>query len=357
MCDYSNPIGERTVGLDLGDRSSYLVVINAEGEVVESRRIATRSRALQRYFSRLGRCRVAQTGTHAGWVSRLLRDLGQDVIVANSRKLRLIYTNRRKDDRVDAEYLARLARADPTLLSPVQMRSEQVQADATLLESRKRLVESRTKLINHCRGTFKKLGYRLASCSSGSFARRVWEQGLPELLKPSLHPILETIAELSRQIAELDAVIESRCEREYPHTGVLRQIRGVGPITALTFALRVESAGRFVRSRQVGAFFGLTPARRQSGARDPELRITKSGDRMVRTLLVSCAHYILGPFGEDCDLRRWGERLVERRGGGKKARKVAVVAVARKLAVLMHHLWVTGEVYEPLHNAQMQAVA
>ena len=167
----------------------------------------------------------------------------------------------------------------------------------------------------------KSAGGRLPSSSAPAFSRRVADQ-LPEGLGESLVP-------------------------------VVRQIRGVGPLMALTFVLTLEEAGRFGNSRQVGAYVGLCPRQDQSGQRNPQLRITKAGDRMVRRLLVQSAHYIMGPFGEDSDLRRHGEKIAAR--GGKNAKKRAVVAVARKLAVLMHHLWVTGEVYEPLYNTHRQA--
>lgn len=357
MSDYSKVISGRTAGLDLGDKRSWVVVLDGDGKVVQSCSVTTSSSALQRFFSRLGASRVAlETGTHAGWVSRLLSGLGHEVLVANSRRLRLVYENSRKSDRLDAENLARLARVDPKLLHPVEMRGAGAEADWTLLESRKRLVEVRTGLVNHCRGTVKKTGRRLPACSTEAFAKRAWPE-IPEELHEALHPVLETIAELSRRIGRMDRLIESKCERDYPQTGVLMQIAGVGPLTALAFVLRLERPERFVKSRQAGAFLGLTPRRDQSGERDPRLPISKEGDRLMRCLLVTSAHYILGPFGPDCDLRRKGLELIERKGGGKDAKKVAVTATARKLAVLMHHLWATGEEYEPLYNARLQQAA
>ena len=129
----------------------------------------------------------------------------------------------------------------------------------------------------------------------------------------------------------------------------MRQVEGIGPLTALTFVLTLEDPYRFEKSRSVGAYLGLVPATDQSGDRDPQKRISKEGDEMLRKLLVGSAHYILGPFGSDSDLRRHGEKIASR--GGKNAKKRAAVAVARKLSVLLHSLWVSGEVYDPLHNA------
>lgn len=131
---------------------------------------------------------------------------------------------------------------------------------------------------------------------------------------------------------------------------------GVGPVTALTYVLTIDDPARFRKSRAVGSYLGLACRRSQSGDKDPELRITKAGDPALRFLLVQAAHYILGPFGPDTDLKRWGLALATR--GRKNARKRAVVAVARKLGVLLHRLWVTGTVYEPLRNSEpRQALA
>jgi transposase len=133
----------------------------------------------------------------------------------------------------------------------------------------------------------------------------------------------------------------------------LCQVEGIGPLTALTFVLTLEDPYRFERSRSVGAYLGLVPATYRSGDRDPQKRISKEGDqmlrKMLRKLLVGSAHYVLGPFGSDSDLRRHGEKIASR--GAKNAKKRAAVAVARKLSVLLHRLWVGGEVYEPLYNA------
>jgi len=138
---------------------------------------------------------------------------------------------------------------------------------------------------------------------------------------------------------------------------LLKQVKGVGTQIALTYLLTIEDPHRFAKSRDVGCFLGLRPGRRDSGESQPQMHISKEGDPYLRTMLVQGAHYILGPFGADSDLRRWGLKLAAR--GGKNAKKRAVVAVARKLAVLLHRLWVTGEVYEPLHNShkEMRAVA
>ena len=176
---------------------------------------------------------------------------------------------------------------------------------------------------------------------------------MPEDLFPGLATLLETIEGLTRTIREMDREVEQVCNTRYPETALLRQVKGVGPITALCFVLTIEDPTRFTKSRSMGAYLGLRPKHRNSGDQQPQLRITKGGDRLMRRLLVSAAHYILGPLGPDTDLRRSGLQMAER--GGKSAKKRAVVAVARRLAVLLHRLWVTGEEYEPLRLASLRA--
>ena len=339
-----------TVGIDLGDRYTHVCLLDSEnGEVIEESRIPTSPKAFERRFSSSEPMRIAiETGTHSPWVSRLLEECGHEVLVANARKVRLIYGEGRKNEGIDAEKLARLARLDPKLLSPIKHRDESSQAHLALLRSRDALVGARTKLVNHIRGAVKSFGARLPKCTAESFHNRVAEH-LPQELAPALEPILKIIASLSERIRDYDRQLEGVAEESYPETKLLRQVHGVGVLTALTFVLTLEDPSRFAKSREVGAYLGLVPASDQSGGSDPEKHISKHGNKMMRKLLVGSAHYILGPFGEDCDLRRHGERIASR--GGKNAKKRAVVAVARKLSVLLHRLWVTAEVYEPLYNA------
>lgn len=345
--------GMMTIGVDLGDRWSHFCVLDDAGEVVERGRVRTTRVAFKKQFGDRAEARVAlEVGTHSPYLSRELATAGHEVLVANPRRLRLIYGEHTKSDKVDAESLARLARIDPSMLAPVEHGTAQQQADRAVLRARDALVRARTDLVNHARGAVKSFGQRLPSCHARAFANKV-AADVPEILRPALASVLDNIAALSREILELDARIEEISSDRYPVTVHLREIRGVGPVTALAFVLAVGDPWRFKKSRTVGSYFGLRPRQRQSGARDPQMHITKAGDGYVRRVLLQCAHYILGPFGGDCDLRRWGLKLIER-GGGATSRKKAVVAVARKLAVLMHRLWITGEVYDPLRIAQAQ---
>jgi len=335
----------QVIGVDLGDHYSQLCVLDMDGAVAEEGRIATTAAAFTRRFVGQPRSRVVlETGTHANWVHDLLAKAGHEVVVANARKVRAISANERKSDRVDAQMLARLGRADVSLLCPVTVRAEDTRLDLTLFRARAALVESRTMLVNSVRGLAKAAGHKLPSSSAASFHK----QELHETLRAALAPLLEILEQTTGKIRAYDRAIERLCEERYPQTKLLRQVKGVGPLTSLCFVLTIGDPTRFKDARDVGAYVGLVPRRDQSGAKDPELRISKTGDRMLRTLLVQSAHHILGPFGADSDVRRFGLKLAAR--GGKSAKKRAVVATARKLSVLLFALLRSAEVYEPLRN-------
>src|SRR5215813_4621204 len=344
-----------TIGLDLGDRTSWYCILDESGSVLLEQRLSTTARALEEIFGAIPRSRVAlETGTHSPWVSRLLSGLGHEVIVAHARKVRLIGESRKKDDRLDAQTLARLARIDPGLLCPVKHCSAEAQADLTVIRARAAVVRARTALVNTARSLAKSYGERLRGCNVRNMNPEKAEALSPEL-QSALEPLLAAIESLSEQIREYNQRIEKLAQQSYPETALLKQIKGVGTLIALTFVLTLEDPRRFRKSRDVGCYLGLQPGRRNSGQSQPQMHISKEGDPYLRTLLVQGAQHILGPFGVDCDLRRWGLKLAER--GGKNGKKRAIVATARKLAVLLHHLWVSGEVYEPLHNSGRATVA
>jgi transposase len=337
-----------TIGMDLGDRFTYYCVLDETGEVILEQKLPTTKPAMKHEFGRISRSRVAlETGAHSPWVSRLLTELGHEVIVAHARNVRLIGESSRKDDRLDARMLARLARMDPRLLSPVQHRSAEAQVHLTVIRARAALVGARTALVNSARGLAKSYGERLRKCGTQQVSKDL-AAGLSAELRVALEPLLAEVTSLNQRIAEYDRRIEQIATQVHPEVALLKQIKGVGTLIALTYVLTVADPHRFRRSRDVGCYLGLRPGRRNSGNSEPQMHISKEGDRYLRTLMVQGAHYILGPFGQDSDLRRWGLKLAER--GGKNAKKRAVVAVARKLAVLLHKLWVSGEVYEPLRN-------
>jgi transposase len=338
-----------TIGLDLGDRHSHLCGVDASGVKVVERAVATTPEALSREFATRPPARVVlEVGTHSPWVSRQLLSYGHEVFVANPSAMYGSRRRTKRNDRMDAEFLARQGRADTALLHAIQHRREPTQAHLAQVRARDQLVSARTKLINHVRGAVKSVGQRLPAGSADAFARQAAAH-LPLVLADALTPLLTAIATLTTQIRSCDRQLEQLAETHYPETARLRQVHGVGLLTALTYVLLVDDPTRFRSSRDAAAYFGLVPRLDESSQHRPQLRISKRGDAMGRRFLVSAAQYILGPFGPPCDLRRFGEALMVR--GGPNAKKRAVVAVARKLAVLLHALWRSDAPYVPQRAA------
>lgn len=339
-----------TIGVDLGDKKHAICVIDKHGNILKEYFIPNSHKSLKQLVKDYPNSRIAmEVGTHSPWISRLLSAGGAEVLVANARKLRAIYTNERKCDELDARMIARLARIDPELLYPIQHGSEQAQQDLLSIKLRSGLVGQRVNMISSIRFSLKAMGIRLPSPSSPCFAKqaRLGLRQYPEVL-PTIEPSLKVLDELSAQIRGLDKVIKEAVENDYPEAQWLQQITGVGHLTSLCFVLVIEDPHRVADARDVGAYLGLVPRRDQSGDSDRQLPISKTGNQYMRKLLVQSAHYILGHFGPDCDLRRHGLKLAAK--GGKGAKKKAVIAVARKLAVIMLTLWQNQSDYEPLRN-------
>jgi transposase len=340
-------VAKVTIGVDLGDKRNAICILDESGDVVETASVANTLSGMREFFSSYKGALVAiETGTHSPWVSRMLSELECKVLVGNSRKLRSIWKGDYKTDSRDAEMLARIARFDQKLFHPIHHRGLKTQSDLALLKARDILVQTRTSLINHIRGTVKTVGERLDGCGAEVFHKRA-VGSIPEILKDALLPVIEQIEALTKRIRSYDRRIEEISKAEYKETALLRTVPGVGPITAMGFVVVLEKAERFKKSREVGSFLGLTPKKDQSGDLDKQLRITKAGDKFLRKLLVSSAQYTLGPFGPDSELRRFGLKLCQH--GGKAAKKRAIVAVARKIAVLLHRIWITGEEYDPFY--------
>lgn len=340
-------IPDRTLGVDVGDRWCSICTIDREGQVIATGRVRTVPNEIETFLQGVGPARVVlEVGPHSRWIDEIGRACGAEVIVANPESVRALVRGR-KTDQLDAEMLARLGRLDPGILRPIQHRSRPYQADRAVIKARDAVVRARTELYNATRGILKSFGVRPPSRTIAALPRAA-APVIPDDLRPALLPLLELQTFLTRMIRDYDRLIDKLCEERYPETRLLRQVQGVGPQTSLQFVLTLEDPSRFPRSRTVGAYVGLCPKRGQSGDHDPELRISKAGDAHLRRLLVQAAQYILGPFGPDTDLRRHGLKIAER--GKKTAKKRAVIAVARKLAVLLHRLWVSGAKYEPLRE-------
>jgi transposase len=331
-----------TIGVDLGDKMSRYVILNEEGFEVEEGSFRNSAESITKHFGGRGRARVAlEVGTQSAWIAREFSRLGHEVIVANARELKWITASDSKNDRNDAAKLARLARADQRLLCAVEHRTAEQQAELAVIRARDGLVKARSLLVNTARGLAKGFGQRLPATITLSFGVRA-RVGLSEQLRAALSGLLEQIDALSLRIRDYDQRIAEVAVR-HPEVERLASVYGVGTLTATTFMLTLGRKERFAHSRDVGSFLGLRPRQKQSGERDPQLGISKSGDKYLRKLLVQCAHHVLGHWGKDSALRRWGLAL----SNGGASRKRAVVAVARKLAVLLHRLWWSGEAFKP----------
>jgi len=338
------------IGLDLGDRRTHLCGLDDQRQVVERSAFPTTREAVRAAFADRPPTRVVlEVGSQSPWLSRLLKELGHDVLVADARRVKRLQPSGGKTDRRDAEFLARLFQGNPELMGSVHHRGEQAQADVTLLRSRDLCVSMRTMLIQSTKSAFKAFGLSVPKGSPAAFHRAARPE-VPEPLKPALEPLLDLLEAVQRRIRDFDRQAEEVAAARYPETEALRAINGVGPITSLAYVLTIDDPKRFAKSRAVGSYLGLCPRLEMSGNSTPELPISKAGNPYMRRLLIQSAQYILGPFGQDSDLRRFGLRLCER--GGKAAKRRAVTAVALELAVLMHRLWVSGEPYEPLRNSQ-----
>lgn len=350
MAHCNLPARDITIGLDLGDKESVFYILDERKEQPQLGRVKTTPEDFKRFFSQLEPARVVmECGTHSPWASRVIAACGHQVLVANPRQIPAIYANHKKTDRTDAEILARLGRFDPELLKPIEHRSEEAQLDLAIIRTRDAVVEVRTKLINSIRAIVKSSGHRLPSSSAESFHKRAIET-IPASLQERILPTIQMIEQLTDCIRQYDKQIDALCEKKYVETRRLRQVPGVGPLTALAFILILEDSRRFTNSRKVGAFLGLTPRLDDSSGRKSQLRISKAGNTLLRRLLVSSSQYIRCRSKTDSDLRRHGEAIAQR--GGSRGKKCATVAIARKLSVLLHRLWVSGECYEPLRNSE-----
>lgn len=339
------------IGVDVSDKNMKVVGLDGDGEVGFRQEVKCQESAIRVVFGKIERGVVAlETGVHTGWIAEVLGELGHEVVVANARKVRAISANERKSDWIDAEILARLVRTDRRLLHPVTMRKVEARRDMVLLKARDAAVQARAQMVNTVRGVVKGFGARVRACSTEAFSRRCHEDLKPEIVM-LLEPLLAGIDAQTEVIRTYDRKIKETARNSRYEEAVKRvsQVTGVGIHTALAYVLTMESPERFATPRQAGAFLGMTPRRDQSGEVDKQLGITHAGNVMMRRLLVGSAQYIMGPFGPDSDLRRFGERLAAR--GGKNAKKRAVVAVARKLSVLLMSLWRSGSAYELVHDA------
>lgn len=336
------------IGIDLGDKDAHYACLNQEGKVTEEGTVAMTPVGFRKHFAGIPQTRIAiEAGAQSRWIAKMLGEFGHEVFVANPRQVQLISANHSKNDSNDAKLLAKLARVDPDLLSPLQHRGEKEQTTLLSIRARAQLVKTRVALMHSLRGMVKAFGVRLPHSTSDQFLQRC-KGSVPAELSPQLEGIFTIVQALTEQIGSYDELIEKIAAEQYPAVQILKKVPGVGTLTALTFVTTIADPGRFAKSRAVGAFLGLRPRQQQSGGQNPQLGITKAGDVYLRKLLVQSAHCLLGTYGQDTALKQWGLKLCQR--GGSNAKKRAIVAVARKLAVLLHKLWVSGDLYRPFPN-------
>ncbi len=349
MKKYARVIGRlsmQVIGVDISDRRSRVCIMSRDGQE-RFDEFETSPEGVRRFFGELERSRIAmETGTHSPWMSELLEEMGHEVLVAEAAQLELITKGKKKSDTEDAWKLAHLAAVDPGLLSPIRHRGRDTRLDLAVLRGRSQLVEVRTQLLLHVRGVVKSFGLRLANHSPEAFPRKVREALSGEAVLGVVEPLLAVIERLTKEIRQLDRWIGEVVQEKYPEALLLQQVNGVGPVVSLTYVLTLEDPHRFRRSRDVGAYVGLVPRLHESGEQEGSRRLSKAGDEELRRVLIQAAHHVLGRWGKDSRLRRWGLALAERRG-----RKKAVAAVARKLAVILHRIWVTGAAWDPEHGA------
>jgi len=342
----------RTIGMDLGISKSAYCAVGPDRTRVEEGLIKTTKEAMENYLRSQPASRVViEASSPSHWVKAVAESCGHEVVVSNPREFRLISESHRKTDRKDARILADFGQIRPDLLHPVNLRGQESQLARATLALRDHVVKQRTRIINLIRSQVRNLGESLDGCKAATFHKTAPER-IPSVLEPIVAPLLEVLIKLTESIASYDKQVSRLC-KQHEATSILLQVQGVGPVTALSFVTTIEDPARFARSRDVGAYVGLVPKTRSSGSSSPELRISKRGDRQLRRLLVIAATYVLGPRSEESDLKRYGEKIRAR--GGQTSRAKARIAVARKLSVLLHRLWITGEDYEPLRNSQKSA--
>ena len=344
-----------TIGCDLGDKTSEVCVLRADGTMQRATVRSTRA-AMRLFFTRAPAHVVMEVGGHSRWASALLTDLGHRVTVANARRVQLISQSNNKTDQNDAELLARLGRAD---IGPAVAGRAPEARDAGAPGGREgaRRAGGDTHAAGEPRaGHGQELRRSHPEVSRGD-VRASHARPRARVAQACARSDLRERSKQSRRRFASTTRRSTGSRKRLPDVAAVSQVTGIGNLTGLVYVLTLEDKHRFTKSRMVGAYLGLRPRKSMSGSDDPQLRITKAGDPFLRRLLVNGAHYVMGPFGPDTDLRRWGLELAKR--GGKNAKKRAVIAVARKLAVLLHRLWVTGEVYEPTgyHARQLETRA
>ncbi len=345
-----------TIGMDLGNRKHTVCAIDGAGEVLWRKKVTNTPEALKPFFEENAGATVAmETGLCCRWISALAKRCGCEVLVGNARKLAPIWQSMQKSDENDAFMIAKLARFDRGLFHPVSLRDDERHEMVQILELREVAVSQRTQAVNSVRGLCKAMGVFIPDCDATRF-HKVAKDAIPRDLAWKFMPMLRQLKETAETIRRYDAMLKRYASDHFGEEVALAStIPGIGPVTSCAFVALVGDAKRFGKARDAGVYFGLTPARDQSGDRDAPKRVTKAGSKMMRRLLVTAANYVMRTSSPDTAIKRHGMRICAR--GGKIAKRKAKVAIARKLAVVMLAMLKSGKPYEDRVAANIPAKA
>ncbi len=327
---------ELYVGMDVSLKETSICVVDDSGEIVSEGTVISEPEAIAGFIEEKadGAKRIGlETGPTSTWLWHELRALGLPVICIDARHAKAALSMQiNKSDRNDAVGLARIMQCG--WYKEVQVKRLSCHEIRAVLNSRAQLVKIKRDLENQIRGLLKNLGLRIGKAGGNVFSHRVEELVADQsLLQEAVRPLLAVRESVRREIADLHRKLLGLA-REDEDIRRSMTVPSIGPITALAFHSAIDDPTRFRRSRSVGAYVGLTPRRHASGEVDWSGRISKCGDRMLRTYLFEAAGVLLTRVPQWCKLKAWGHRLWKRIGFKK-----AKIAVARRLAVILHRMW------------------
>ena len=333
---------KRYCGIDLSNESTSICVIDEDGALVSETEIPTEEEAVRRFFGKFKELRcVVEATALAEWMCGIVEESGHGINIIDPRQAKAVTHTKKKTDRIDARKLAQLARVG--WYTVVHRKSGKARGLRSFMTARSQLVKTQVALKSAIQGLFRAHGTKLPSGSGEVFEHNVrvaLKQAEP-MLKRAIAPLLKTWVEVSQRAAAMYVVLGKQIAKKDPECKLLMSVPSIGPATAATFVATVDDPKRFATGEQVSSYLGLVPSIYQSGGTEIRGRITKQGDVLLRWLLVEAASNLLCHSRSTCALRQWGLRIQKEKGFGK-----ARVAVARKLAVIMHRIWLTGEEFD-----------
>lgn len=327
-------------GIDLASKSSAICILGSNGEILFEGACPTDEDGFRQALKswRTLHC-VIEASPLSEWVARMLESLGHEVVVIDPRRAKAIITSKKKTDKLDARNLARMGRTG--WYTQVHRKTEEARLLRSHLKARKGLIDAQRQQNNRIRGLLRAHGIKVGQVSSGRFEGHVDKlvrRKCPALIT-AIRPLLDLWVSIRESLTVMTKGVKQMAKQDAT-CQLLMSAPGVGPMVASAYVATIDDPSRFRRGAQVAAYLGLVPSIIQSGESEYRGRITKEGDRLLRWLLVEAAHVLLTRSGTDSALKRWGKRLEKREGSSK-----AKVAVARKLAIVLHRIWLTGEPY------------